>query len=1072
MAQPDRLHLLSAGFCFLLIALLSTIRICIAFNLDVQFPVIKDGKTKDSFFGLSVALHKQTKGASRYLLLTGAPKEKAQPQLRVNETGAVYSCPITIDPSDCSRMDLVSSVAPNEIVEGMWLGVTVASQKDQWGGRVLACGHRYVKVVGPELSLWRMVGKCYVRGNDLTYDPTDYWQTFPYENCNPDEDHDREGLCNMGISGGISHTDVYIGSPGSFNWEGNVHVTWRNPVPEDSWDSRTKSFPDFGKKSYSYMGYSVTEEKNLLSMNEYTVVTGSPRDDNRGSVTLAKIEDTLAVVLILNGEQVGSYFGNCIATTDLNSDGWNDLLVGAPFYFDRKGEKGGAVYVYMNENGSFRTNPSMTLFGFAGSAFGMSVAAIGDINQDGFQDFAVGAPFHGTGKVFVWMGSQKGIAEEPSQVIEGKDVGNGGFQTFGYSINGGMDMDQNKYPDVLVGSLDNRIALLRARPVIHLNKTFIVEPVLVDPSQCSSDSCVTVKVCFSYTLSNGDKDFKEKITVKYTVKADSARRSSRLRFVDKQDEFIGFLSIQPSSTCQELKLSVVEPLRDKLQPVVFSLSVSLDEGKPSAPQALQNLDSFPVLDKDQQVVNKTEIHFQMECGSDNKCSSNLQLRATFASEQQVLFPSEDGHQVMQYNSGVKKLMVLVNVTNLPAPGKLAEDAHQALLNLTVPSALHFFGVRSSDKEVECRVETTVLCELGNPFKSNHQANILIIFETSGISLYTQEIQSTLQLSTLSEQSDLDPQSIALMVEYTLQTTFAVVPHKTQAEFSGTVMGESAMKSFDDIGSPVEYTFTVNVLGMPLGTMGNLEVEFLWPYEVANGKWLLYPTEILTNGVSDSHCIPPGDIVNPLRLNASESNARRKREVDGSEPRQIEPLAANTLRIPQRKNIVLDCELGKDVKCVKFSCPLQNMNNSAEVIVRARVWNSTMLEDYIDDRITVKGLATLKLVTDRPALKMDSATRKFVLDIDPKVTDKPLYQAPMWIIIVSVLAGVLLLALIILMLWKCGFFKRAIYYRLMPKYHGVKIRKEERYQLSQGFLTENPSKKHWVTNWTEIHHLYY
>ncbi|KAG5832387.1 hypothetical protein ANANG_G00290640 [Anguilla anguilla] len=132
-----------------------------------------DGKTKDSFFGLSVALHKQTKGASRYLLLTGAPKEKAQPQLRVNETGAVYSCPITIDPSDCSRMDLVSSVAPNEIVEGMWLGVTVASQKDQWGGRVLACGHRYVKVVGPELSLWRMVGKCYVRGNDLTYDPTD-----------------------------------------------------------------------------------------------------------------------------------------------------------------------------------------------------------------------------------------------------------------------------------------------------------------------------------------------------------------------------------------------------------------------------------------------------------------------------------------------------------------------------------------------------------------------------------------------------------------------------------------------------------------------------------------------------------------------------------------------------------------------------------------------------------------------------------------------------------------------------------------------------------------------------------
>lgn len=61
---------------------------------------------------------------------------------------------------------------------------------------------------------------------------------------------------------------------------------------------------------------------------------------------------------------------------------------------------------------------------------------------------------------------------------------------------------------------------------------------------------------------------------------------------------------------------------------------------------------------------------------------------------------------------------------------------------------------------------------------------------------------------------------------------------------------------------------VELLDLPLGTMGNLEVEFLWPYELANGKWLLYPTEILTTGVSGSHCKPPGDIVNPLMLNVS------------------------------------------------------------------------------------------------------------------------------------------------------------------------------------------------------------
>lgn len=49
----------------------------------------------------------------------------------------------------------------------------------------------------------------------------------------------------------------------------------------------------------------------------------------------------------------------------------------------------------------------------------------------------------------------------PLQVIEGKSVGNGRFHTFGYSINGGLDMDENGYPDILVGSLDDSMALLR-----------------------------------------------------------------------------------------------------------------------------------------------------------------------------------------------------------------------------------------------------------------------------------------------------------------------------------------------------------------------------------------------------------------------------------------------------------------------------------------------------------------------------------------------------------------------------------------------------------------------------------
>uniref|UniRef100_A0A4W3HVM7 Uncharacterized protein n=1 Tax=Callorhinchus milii TaxID=7868 RepID=A0A4W3HVM7_CALMI len=41
---------------------------------------------------------------------------------------------------------------------------------------------------------------------------------------------------------------------------------------------------------------------------------------------------------------------------------------------------------------------------------------------------------------------------------------------------------------------------------------------------------------------------------------------------------------------------------------------------------------------------------------------------------------------------------------------------------------------------------------------------------------------------------------------------------------------------------------------------------------------------------------------------------------------------------------------------------------------------------------------------------------------------------------------------------CGFFKRTRYYRTMPKYHAVKIRKEERYFITEGFTKKSQ------TNW--------
>lgn len=48
---------------------------------------------------------------------------------------------------------------------------------------------------------------------------------------------------------------------------------------------------------------------------------------------------------------------------------------------------------------------------------------------------------------------------------------------------------------------------------------------------------------------------------------------------------------------------------------------------------------------------------------------------------------------------------------------------------------------------------------------------------------------------------------------------------------------------------------------------------------------------------------------------------------------------------------------------------------------------------------------------------------------------------------------------------CDFFQRTRYYRIMPKYHAVRIRQEQRYQPG-GLLPRRRRKKLWVTKWQE------
>lgn len=56
------------------------------------------------------------------------------------------------------------------------------------------------------------------------------------------------------------------------------------------------------------------------------------------------------------------------------------------------------------------------------------------------------------------MAKKKTFIFQFPQVLDGRDFD---VKLFGYSISGGLDIDNNQYPDIAVGSLNDSVVLFR-----------------------------------------------------------------------------------------------------------------------------------------------------------------------------------------------------------------------------------------------------------------------------------------------------------------------------------------------------------------------------------------------------------------------------------------------------------------------------------------------------------------------------------------------------------------------------------------------------------------------------------
>lgn len=164
-----------------------------------------------------------------------------------------------------------------------------------------------------------------------------------------------------------------------------------------------------------------------------------------------------------HGERAGD---SVAGAGDVNGDGYDDILIGA-HYNNEGGNNAGKVYLIFGKESGWEadlnlTNANASFIGEAvNNEAGISVAGVGDVNGDNFDDFIIGASGFKKvgsgqnywGRAYLFYGRSDGWNKDVNISSANASFTGEKYGSFaGFSVAGAGDVNNDSYNDLLIGA--------------------------------------------------------------------------------------------------------------------------------------------------------------------------------------------------------------------------------------------------------------------------------------------------------------------------------------------------------------------------------------------------------------------------------------------------------------------------------------------------------------------------------------------------------------------------------------------------------------------------------------------